>query len=318
MTKRDAAIGITSAVIAGALCYALAVMRPDLPAKLSHPFSAPPPPAVASNTKVIMRVNDQPVTEAEFLAIYRQLPEEVQRQFSSDNGKMALAEQTVRLKLLEQEGRRMGVDHEPAVAAQLDADKANIVANAAAEKLVPAPNDQAVQDYYAKNKDRFDSADVSHILIAYAGGTIPPRAGKAPSLPEARNKAASLYRQLKAGGDFAAAARRVSDDPQSVKTGGEMGVVSHGMMPPQLDTQIFAAKAGEITQPVVSQYGIHIFKVNARSIQSLEQVRPQIAQRLRQENLRDRIEALRKTSKIDFDPIFFPTAKKPAPAKKPS
>jgi parvulin-like peptidyl-prolyl isomerase len=265
-----------------------------------------------------MRVNGQPVTEGEFLAIYRQLPEEVQRQFASDSGKMALAEQTVRLKILEQEGRRLGLERDPAVAAQLEADQANVIANAAAEKLVPAPNDQAVQDFYAKNKNRFDSADVGHILIAYAGGSIPPRSGQPLPLPEAKKKAAALYMQLKAGGDFAATARRVSDDPQSAKTGGQMGTVSHGMLPPEMDAQIFAAKVGEVTAPVVSQYGVHIFKVNGRGTQSLEQVRAAIAQRVRQENLRDRIEALRKTSKIDFDPVFFPSTKKLAPAKKPS
>jgi hypothetical protein len=306
--------------VAGALCYALAVMRPDLPAKLSHPFSSSPPATTTApgSGKVVIHVNGQGVTEQELLAIYRQLPEEVQRQFSTESGKMALAEQTVRLKLLEQEGRRLGLDRDPVVAAQLEADQANIIANAAAEKLVPATDEKAVQDYYANNKNRFDSADVSHILIAYAGGTIPPRKGPAPSLPQARAKASALYERLKAGGDFAAAARSVSDDVQSAKTGGQMGPVSHGMLPPELDSQVFAAKPGDVTPPVVSQFGIHIFKVNSRGTQSVDQVRQAIAQRLRQEKLRDRIEALRKTSKVEFDPTFFPATKKPAPAKNPS
>lgn len=269
-----------------------------------------------------MHVNGQPVTEQEFMAIYRQLPEEMQRQYANEPGKMALAEQTVRVKLLEQEARKLGLEREPNVAAQIEADQSNILASAAAEKLVPAPNEQAVQEFYAKNRGRFDSADVNHILIAYAGGQIPARSGKAPALDAAKAKANSVYQQLKAGGDFMAIARKVSDDIQTAKAGGQMGVISRGMLPPELDAQIFAANKGDITPPTVTQYGIHIFKVLGRTTQSIDQVRAGIAQRVRQEKLRDRVESLRKAAKVDFDPTFFPTSKKPAtppaPAKNPS
>jgi len=301
VTKRDAAIGITSAVVAGALCYALAVMRPQLPAKLSHPFSSTPPTetsttAAPGGAKVVMHVNGQSVTEQEFMTIYRQLPEDMQRQYASETGKMMLAEQTIRIKLLEQEARRLGLEREPNVAAQLEADQSNILANAAAEKLIPTPNEQAVQEFYSKNKGRFDSADVSHILIAYAGGTIPPRSGKAPPLEAAKQKANDVYQQLKAGGDFAAIARKISDDGQTAKAGGQMGVISRGMLPPPLDDQIFAANKGDITPPTVTQFGIHIFKVTGRATQSIDQLRTGIAQRVRQEKLRDRVESLRKAA----------------------
>ena len=269
-----------------------------------------------------MHVNGQPVTEEEFIAIYKQLPEELQRQYANEPGKMVLAEQTIRIKLLEQEARRLGLEREPVVAAQIEADQSNILASAAAEKLVPTPNEQAVQEFYARNKGRFDSADVSHILIAYAGGGVPPRSGQAPPLEEAKKKANAVYTQLKAGGDFAAMARKVSDDPQTAKLGGVMGVISRGMLPPELDAAVFSAHMGDITSPIVTQYGIHIFKVHGRTTQALDQVRTGIAQRVRQEKLRDHVESLRKTAKVEFDPTFFPQTKKPAtatpPAKKPS
>ena len=270
-----------------------------------------------------MHVNGQAVTEQEFLAIYRQLPEDMQRQYANEAGKMLLAEQTIRIKLLEQEADKLGLDREPNVAAQLEADRSNILANAAAEKLIPAPNEQAVQEFYAKNRGRFDSADVNHILIAYAGGQIPARSGKAPTLDAAKKKANDVYQQLKAGGDFMAIARKVSDDVQTAKAGGQMGVIARGMLPPELDAQIFASKKGDITPPTVTQYGIHIFKVLGRNTQSIDQVRAGISQRVRQEKLRDRVESLRKSAKVEFDPAFFPAGKKPPvppapPAKNPS
>jgi peptidyl-prolyl cis-trans isomerase D len=99
-----------------------------------------------------------------------------------------------------------------------------------------------------------------------------------------------------------------------------MGVISRGMLPPELDAAVFSAHKGDITPPIVTQYGVHIFKVLGRETQSIDQVRAGIAQRVRQEKLRDRVESLRKGAKVEFDPTFFPQTKKPAipPAKKPS
>jgi len=314
VTKRDAAIAVTSAVVAGALCYALAVIRPLRP---PGPSVATPPKG-GSAGKVVMRINGTPVTEAEFMAFYRQLPEDLQQQYANEPGKMVLAEQTIRLKLLEQEAKRLGLERDPAIAAQLEANDANILATAAAEKLIAVPNDQAVQEFYTRNKGRFESADVSHILIAYQGGSIKPKSGKAPTLDQAKKKADAAYDQLKAGADFGAVARKISDDVGSAVNGGKMGQVSHGMLPPDLETKIFAAKTGDITTPTVTQFGVHIFKVEGRSTQSLDQLRAGIAQRVRQEKLRERVETLRKTAHVDFDPAFFPTTKKPATPKKPS
>lgn len=310
--KKDAAIAVIAIALTGAICYALSQTRPNLPPTPSHPFSTVVEKQSAQH--VVMRINGEEVTEAEFMAFYRQLPEELQRQYANEPGKMALAEQAIRMKLLEQEARKSGLERDPAVAGQLAATNANVLANAAAEKLIAQPNEKAVQDFYAKNKNRFQSVDLSHILIAYSNGSIPPRSGPPPSLEEGMKKAAAIYQQLKGGADFAATARKLSDDTTTAPAGGSIGVVSHGMLPPDLDQKVFATATGQITPPLVSSFGIHIFRVNGRAAQSLDQLHAGIAQRVRQQQLVDRVEALRRSAKVDFDPKFFktlPSTKKP-------
>ena len=308
--KRDLAIGITCAVIAGAICYALATTRPNLPPRLSHPFSAVATSSGAPNERVVMHVNGEPVSESEFVAFYHQLPPELQQQYASEVGKQTLGEQLVRMKLLEQEARRLGVDRDPNVVGQLKADQANVLANAAAEKLISQPTEQAVRDFYIRNKMRFEAVNVSHILIAYSTGSVPARHGSAPPLPQAQKKAQAIYDQLKAGADFATTARNVSDDATTAQGGGALGPISHGMLPGELDAQVFSTQPGQITQPLTSKFGIHIFRVNSREAQPLDQLRQGIAQRVRQQSLLDRVEKLRKTAKVDFDPKFFPPPKK--------
>ena len=308
MTKRDTAIAVTSAIVAGAVCYALAVTRPIRPPTPSRPFTASE--KVASNNHVIMRVNGEPVTESEFLAFYRQLPPEMQQQYASEIGKETVGEQLIRMKLLEQEAHRLGVDRDPKVVAQLKADTANILAGAAAEKLIAQPNEQAIREFYAKNRSRFETVDLSHILIAYTGGSLPARGGSSPALESAKKKASAVYDQLKAGADFAATARKYSDDSTSAPAGGKLGSVSHGMLPSELDATVFSTQPGHITAPMVSRFGIHIFRVNARGTQPLDEMRAGITQRMRQQYLVDRVETLRKSAKVDFDPKFFTQKKK--------
>jgi peptidyl-prolyl cis-trans isomerase C len=315
--KRDAIIALVATVATTAICYGLAVIKLDLKPDLSRPYTTA---AVGEQVSghVIMRVNGEPVTEEEFEAAYAQLPEDMQRQLSSPQGKTAFAEQFVRYKLLEQEARKLGVDHDPKVAGAIAADRTSILASAAAQKLVAVPTDQAVRDFYAGNKENFDSLQVAHILVAYAGGMAPPRQGRtAPSQAQAMARATQIVKQLRAGANFAQAALQLSDDVATAERGGELGTFGRGTLPPELEQRVFTLKEGEISDPMPSRFGVHIFRVGKRGTQAIEQVRPAIARRVQQQNTLDRIEVLRKQAKVDFDPKFFPD-KAPRPTKKSS
>jgi parvulin-like peptidyl-prolyl isomerase len=267
-----------------------------------------------------MRVNDEAITESEFAAAFSQLPQEMQQQFTSEAGKQAFAEQMVRLKLLEQAGRNMGVEKDPKVAGQLAADRTSILAAATAQKLLPPPTNAAVQKFYDENKKNFEATELSHILIAYEGGAVPARSGKALSQRDALKKAQSIAQQAKSGADFAKLARENSDDASSAERGGVLGPFSPGMLPPEIESHVMQLQPGQVSDPVPSRFGVHIFKAGAHTAQPLEQVRQGISRRVQQQSTLDKVEQMRKGAKVDFDPKFFPEAPKaaPAPAKKPS
>jgi hypothetical protein len=314
--KKDLLIALGASVITAGICFGLARMKPDFGRPASVMASAPA--AAGKADRVVMHVNGEPVTETEFQVAFAQMPEDVQRQFASEQGKQAFAEQVVRLKLLEQEGRKLGVERDPRVVAQLAADRMNIVAAAAAQKLVATPSPAAVQKFYSENQKRFETMELSHILVAYQGGGVPARAGTAPSQAEAMQKAAALRQQIDKGADFAQLAAKYSDDMSSAEHGGQLGPFGPGMLPPEIESRVFALQPGQVTPPIPSRFGIHIFKAGKRTAQPLEQVREGIARRVQQQNTLDRVEALRKTAKVDFDPKFFPNLQPKAPPKQPS
>jgi len=96
-----------------------------------------------------------------------------------------------------------------------------------------------------------------HILIAVDDDTDDAQALK---------KAQAVLERLRAGEDFAEAARETSDDSGSAATGGELGWVERGMMVAPFEDALFSMQVGEISEPVKSPFGYHIIE--------LEEVQP--------------------------------------------
>jgi parvulin-like peptidyl-prolyl isomerase len=292
--------------------HVLPPMQPTQPFTLTESAAAPAAAGVdeAPPGHVIMRVNGEPVTEEEFAASFALLPQEMQQQLSTGAGKQAFAEQMVRVKLLEQEARRLNLQKDANVAGQLAAQRTEILAGAAAQKLVN-PGPAAVQKYYNENQGQMQTVELSHIVVAYQGGMIPPKNGQPLDQRAAMNKALQIYQQLKEGASFEQLAKKDSDDVASAERGGLLGPVAPGMLPPEIDARVMNLKPGEISTAIPSRYGIHIFKAGARKTQPLAEVQERVAQRVKQEETMRRVEELRKTAKVDFDPQFFPEMNKP-------
>lgn len=326
--KKDLVIAVVAIAVIAALAFGLDHMRPPYKPTPSEPYAAPlsattpgVPAASGPASHVVMRVNGEPVSEEEFTAAFAQLPEQLQQQFASEGGKQALAERIVRLKLLEQEGRKQGFDKDPKVSALVAFSRTNAVADATFQKMQKPASEAGVKKFYDENRAKLESIELNHILIAYKGGEAPPRDGQPLTQEEAMRKAQAIRAKLAQGADFAEMAKQYSDDAGSLTRGGTLGEVGRGMLPPELDKIVFDLPVGQVSQPVPSRYGIHIFKVTHKQAQPNEQVRGMIQQRVAQQEVMEKIEAMRKSAKIDFDPKFFPNAKAmqqaPAPMKNP-
>ena len=83
---------------------------------------------------------------------------------------------------------------------------------------------------------------------------------------EAQTKAAidSLRAQIQAGGDFAALARKNSDDASSVVGGGDLDWVNKGGLPREMEVVIDAMEVGELSEPFRTDMGWHIAEVLGR------------------------------------------------------
>ena len=305
--RKDIVIAIAAVLLIAAVTFGLAKMRPDLPLTPSSPVAAKADSDTAKKSgKVVMRVNGDPVTEGEFEAFLSAVPEQQRAMFAGPGGKRELANELVRMKALEQEAHRLGVDRDPEYNAQLNLLKTQVTATRALQKLVEQRSEKQVQALYEKEKG--SSLSLRHIVVAYQGGMIPPKgSGTPPTGDAALRKANALVERLRGGADFAATARTESDDQESGRQGGSLGPLRAEMLPPEVASVVTKLKPGQISDPVKTQFGVHIFSVGQPT---LEDMRPMLQQRVQQQIAQEEVKRLQAAAKVDLDPQFFP----PAPA----
>jgi peptidyl-prolyl cis-trans isomerase D len=143
-------------------------------------------------------------------------------------------------------------------------------------------SDEAIAGHYDLHRaDRFtepEQVKARHILIKMAGSA--DEQAKA----EIRKRAEDLLARAKAGEDFAALAKKHSEDLGSAANGGDLGLFPRGRMVPEFETAAFALQAGGLSDIVESQFGLHIIKVEERRAggpRPLDGVRDEIEMTLR-------------------------------------
>ncbi len=117
-------------------------------------------------------------------------------------------------------------------------------------------SDSDVEQYYNENIDRFRSNEErksSHILISFDDEVIDDAA-----LEQIKN----IQERIKAGESFESLAQEFSDDGGSAANGGDLGWAEPGLFVPEFDQVLFALKVGEISDPVKTQFGYHIIRLD--------------------------------------------------------
>src|SRR5436305_140660 len=120
-------------------------------------------------------------------------------------------------------------------------------------------------------------------------------------LVETEDQAKKIEEQLKKGADFAELAKKESKDP-GASDGGDLGFFTKDQMVHEFSTVAFALEPGKISDPVKTQFGWHIIKVEekrARKAPDFEQVKPQIETYVTRKAQADYVAKLRQAAKVE-------------------
>ncbi|MBB5047628.1 peptidyl-prolyl cis-trans isomerase C [Rhodopseudomonas rhenobacensis] len=120
-------------------------------------------------------------------------------------------------------------------------------------------------------------------------------------LVETEDEAKAIEEELKKGADFGELAKKKSKDP-GASDGGDLGFFTKDQMVPEFSSVAFALEPGKISDPVKSQFGWHIIKVEEkrnRKAPDFEQVKAQIETYVTRKAQADYVTKLRETAKIE-------------------
>jgi peptidyl-prolyl cis-trans isomerase SurA len=139
-------------------------------------------------------------------------------------------------------------------------------------------SDREVEDFYNSNRQQFVNARgvaLAMIVVDPADNSAQGVRDDAKNDTEAKIKIDNIYQQLQGKADFATVARAKSEDPNSVRAGGDIGFATEedlrsNNFPPELVSSFFGAmQVGDYTQPTRFPGGKwYVFKLAERRLQT--------------------------------------------------
>jgi peptidyl-prolyl cis-trans isomerase C len=196
--------------------------------------------------------------------------------------KNQVLDQMINMQLIAAQSEKDGLEKDPDVATRIALLRTQILADAAAQKYVKAnePSDQELHAAYDAATDKTEY-HASHILVP------------------TKEKAEQLIKKIKGGAKFEDVAKAESTD-NSKANGGDLGWFTLARMVKPFGDAVKSLKKGEFTQePVQTQYGWHIIKLEDTRDAPFDQMKSQLTNTIMQKKFADYIDSLKKTAKIE-------------------
>jgi peptidyl-prolyl cis-trans isomerase C len=221
----------------------------------------------------------------------------------SPETRKAIINQLAMQLLVSQEAIKKNLDKTPEVSDQIKLAQQSILANA------------FVQDYMKNNPvtDDMLKAEYDKVKAQMSGTEYKARHILVDKEDVAKTIIAKLKKNAKL---FDSLAKQYSKDPGSKDKGGELGWFDPRGMVPEFGAAVAKLQKGKFTlEPVKTQYGYHVILLEdtrTNEAPTFEQVKPQLAKQVQQENIKKLIDGMMAKAKIEI--TGEPAA---APAKKP-
>lgn len=200
----------------------------------------PPPDALA-------KVGDRYVRLADY---EKQLAKLSPKLAESEHGRKYVVNQTIENILIEEEAEARGLTKDPAIVAKIEDFARNLYRNSLLQSLKEGQlpiSDEEAKKYFLEHEEEFIQPDRVHVSLIQLA-------------PNKEKEIQAIYKEAKAGQDFAALAKAKSKHPSAAR-GGDLGFLTRKQYK-ELTEVAFTMKAGEISKPIKSPSGWSIIKVH--------------------------------------------------------
>lgn len=205
--------------------------------------------------KVLALVNGREITERDLMYTISRFPRERQAYLTSEEGRKQLLEQIISFELVYNYALENSMDKENEYIEQVENAKKEILTQFGINKILSevSVTDQEIKEYYEENMSMYiqqESVRAKHILVN--------------TLEEAKD----IKGKIDNGLTFEDAAKQFSTCPSN-QQGGDLGTFTRGKMVPEFENASFEMAVGEISEPVQTQFGYHLIKVEEKTEASI-------------------------------------------------
>ncbi|CAA0102055.1 putative parvulin-type peptidyl-prolyl cis-trans isomerase [Starkeya nomas] len=281
--------GLLAALLGTALVPALPALAQDAPAAKTAQGDDP----------VLATVNGAEIRRSDVAAAAEELGPNLPPQLQGPAREEYVLGFLIDLTAMAQAAEADKLDQTPAFKRELDFIRKRVLMQAALEKATKAAmTDAALKQTYeeaVKQQKPEEEVRARHILFR-----ADPDNKEAAAAAE--KKAKDVEARLKKGEDFAKLASELTEDPSGKQDGGDLGFFTKEQMVPEFATAAFAMKPGEVSQPVKTQFGWHVIKLEEKRekpVPTFDEVKPQIEQFLAQKAQADTVQKIREAAKVE-------------------
>lgn len=229
------------------------------------------------DNKVLAVLNGREITQRELDETILKFPQDRQSYLRTEEGRKQLLDEIVNFELIYNYAKDNNMEDDKDYVLQMERAKKEILTQVAIAKLLSQVkvSEEELENYYNNNKNMFmkeETVSAKHILV------------------DALDKANDVLKCINEGMTFEEAANKYSSCP-SKSSGGNLGEFGKGRMVPEFEKAAFSLEVGVISDPVKTQFGYHIIKIEAKnpaSIIPLDEIKNDIRIQLLQENQKKR------------------------------
>ena len=245
-------------------------------------------PAAPTASTVVATVGGEPITEADLAFAAEDIGQDL-NSIPQEQIRAVLLAQMIDLKLMAQAGHAKQLENDDLFKLRLKylTDRAlrRAFTKLSVSDAITAGEIKAAYDAAIAAMPDVDEVHARHILVS------------------SEDDAKAIKAALDAGADFATLAKEKSIEPGAKDSGGDLGYFTADKMVKPFADAVFAMTTGEISNPVQTQFGWHIIKLEDRrkaAKPTLEQLTPQLGQQLYVQKYRALFDDLRKAATIDI------------------
>lgn len=252
----------------------------------------------ADPEKVLAKVADREIREKDIDQVIRMMGPQGAMMYDNPQGRRAVLDELVSMHLFALKGAEEKLDQTPEFKTAVETFRNQSLARAAIDASLKdvTVSDEEAKKFYDEHPDQFTQPERVHVRHVLISDDV-----------TSADAIAKIQADLKAGVSFDEVAKSRSLCPSAAQ-GGDLGEVSKGQMVPEFEAAAFALKnPGDLSEPVKTQFGWHIIRLESRtpsSVEPFDTVKPQLVQYLTNEKkgeaFKNAVEGLKKTYKVEM------------------